>query len=392
MAAAPTILSEELNIPGFKLIRQLGEGGFATTYLFVDLKQEFASQVAVKVPKSKAEEEALISGDIISLASLGQVPNIARIYDVKRVSGRYLLFMEYVDGPLLRDVLQKKGRLALGQAIKYAIGVAEGLARAHENKRVHRDIKPDNIIIERSSDLPKILDFGIASSITAKGHFETSLGRHTKGYTPPEVLLQGRGDHRVDIFGLGVMLYEMLTGSQPYDEPDLNPYQVVQKMQKGQPRPLREIRPEIPLSVERTVLSAISPKESDRCPNMEAFITGLRPYPELKLAKDHLAAGSISRAELVLRSLMKRQPDDPEGYIALANLLNRVHRSAEAVKLLQKAVELDPANANTRLRLGMTLSLVGERDKARASLEKALEICNDPHAKKMIIATMKKTC
>jgi serine/threonine-protein kinase len=185
-----TIYRPHIFIEGFEYMRTLGVGGFASTHLFRDIKGQYGEFIAVKVPHDKEREEALIRGDIFSLPALRNCPYIAKILDVRCIKGRYVLLMEYVDGPLLRDLLGKTGsvaKLPIEKALKYAIHVAKGLDTAHLQQMVHRDIKPENIIINQSNDTAKILDFGIASLMGRKGHFKTSLRRYTAFYSPGEI-------------------------------------------------------------------------------------------------------------------------------------------------------------------------------------------------------------
>ena len=195
------------SLPGFRHIRTLGSGGFASTELYEDSKGRYGRYVVVKIPHNREREEDLILGDILLMARLESTPYIAKIHDIRRIDGRYVLIMEYVDGQSLRQTINeyKDGRgLPVDRAVKYGLHVACGLRVAHACRRVHRDIKPDNIIIDTATGNAKILDFGIASILGRDGVFETTFGHHTPIYSAPEILYTGKGDHRVDIFSLGV--------------------------------------------------------------------------------------------------------------------------------------------------------------------------------------------
>jgi len=382
-------MSGGIEIEGFQYVKTLGRGGFATTYLFSDLKNQYGRYVAVKVPHDKDREEPLIRGDIISLATLRDVPSIAKILDIKRVGDRYVLLMEYIQGPLLRHLLGLPGtgaRLSLEKALHYTFQVAKGLEAAQRRQMVHRDIKPENIIIEEKTDQAKILDFGMASLIGTKGFFETQYGGHTPFYTPAEVLVDFKGDHRVDIYSLGVTLYEMLTGTLPYFEPQMTLYRLIERMRKEKPVAPRNINPRIPLYVELAIMKAISYQPENRFQDMRSFIRALEPPPELKAAHDHLAIGSVRRAEHVLRALLERCPQDSRGYLALANLLNRCHKPAEAGLILNQAIELDPHDPVLHLRLGVTLLEMGKKNDALASLARAESHSTDKHTLKTISA------
>ena len=374
-----TVRRSQLIIEGFEFIRTLGVGGFATTHLFRDLNNQFGEYVAVKVPLDKEREYALVRGDMASLSRLKNNPYVVQYLDTVLVDERFALLMEYADGPLLRDLLGPLGnekRIPLEKALIYTIHVAKGLKAAHEEKLVHRDIKPENIIIDKVTDTAKILDFGIASLIGKKGEFKTQLGRHTPGYTPFEIL-QGTGDHRVDIYSLGITLYEMLTGKLPFES--------------GKTIPPREVNTEIPIYLEQAILKAISREPDDRFQDMEGFIRALEPPRELMAAKEHMAVGSVRRAEHILHALIDRCPQDPRGYMELANLLNISHRPAKAKEVLLKALDLDPKDVHLQMRMGATLLQLGEQKEAAKYLEKAAALCTDKRLRRQIKSLQLKT-
>lgn len=380
-----SVVSHGPEINGFKLVRQLGPpGGFGVTFLYEDLERRHASQVAVKVPLDKDRETALITGDIMSLAALADVPEVAHLLEVKLVGDRYVLFMEYVEGEMLRTVMSKSPVLPVEQALDYAARIADGLAQAHQRKLVHRDIKPENIIIEEATNAPKILDFGISSLMGERGCFHTMLGRHTPYYTPPEVLVHGRGDHRVDIFALGVTLYEMLTGVRPFYQRRATEYQIIKLMQVSRPTSPRQINPEIPLRVERALLKAIQPEAEQRFATMDDFRRALAPPAEIRLARQYLAARAYARAERLLRSLLDREPEEAQALDLLATTLNSCQRGREAAAVLDRLLDLDPGRHETHLKLGMTLASLGQIGQAQGHLRRAEELCPDQRKKKII--------
>ncbi len=373
-------------IDGFEFVRCLGRGGFATTYLYRDLEKKFGKYVAIKFPHNKSSEEALIQGDIFSLAMLRQHPNIVKIFGVMQVRGRYVLLMEYVEGPLLSELIGRPGtspKLTVDQSIRYVLDVAKGLAAAHKCKMVHRDIKPENIIIDQAKDTAKILDFGIASLVSDDGFFETVNVRCTPAYTPMEVVLYGKGDSSVDIYSLGMVLYRLVTGTLPFKGQDIMRHEV-------KPKPPISINPAIPRYLNQAIMSAINPDPHERCHSMEHFISLLDPPPEIEHAKRHLTAGSVKRAQQVLYSLIRRQPDDYRGYMAMATLHSRCQRYSEAVKNLRKAVELDPFEPNLHLNLGTLLLKLNQQNEAIKELETAKKLIRDPKKQKQIKLLLRK--
>lgn len=380
-------MSNGIEIKGFKYVRTLGTGGFATTYLYSDVEKKYGDFVAVKVPHDRAKEESLVKGDIPSLAQLNEEPFIARYIATISAGGRYALVMEYVEGILLRQLLGMPNtakRLPLEKALKYALQVAQGLDAAHNKKMVHRDIKPENIIIEQAGDTAKILDFGMASVMDRSGSFETEFGGHTRFYTPLEVLIHRRGDHRVDVFSLGMTLYEMLTGTLPYFTEGITEYKLIEWMNNSDPAPLRTKDPAIPLHLEKVIIKAISKRPEDRYQDMQTLIAALEPPRELTIANEMSAGGSIRKAEQTLRVLLSRCPDDSRGYMALANLLNRCHRQTEACDLIKQALEIDPEEPGIHLRLGATLMQLGRKQEAEDALSKAESLSRDKQLSRKI--------
>ncbi len=368
-----------LTLPGFKFIKRLGTGGFASTYLCKDLYQKFGDVIAVKIPHDKEKEVALVGGDVPALATLRGIPYIVEYLEIMCIEGRYVLIMEYVKGALLREILGKPGtgvKLAMEKALSYAMHVAKGLKAAHTRKMVHRDIKPENIIIDENTDRAKILDFGIASAIGSSGGFKTSMRRHTPAYTPYEVLYEGKGDHRVDIYALGVTLFEMLAGDLPYS--------------RGRMLRPREVNPKIPLYIEKIILKAIAADQEKRFQNIEEFIRALEPPMELEHARETISAGAFRKAEYILRSFIQKDPDDTRGYEALANLLSRCHRNEEAREYLTRLIALDPENANYHLRMGVTLMSLGQDSEATHYFKKADMLATDSRTKKQIARLLSK--
>jgi serine/threonine protein kinase len=380
MARGKTVLWEPIKIPGLKYVRKLGEGGFATTHLFADQTGQYGQYVAVKVPLDKEREEALILGDIVALCSLREVPGIVKILDIKRINDRYLLLMEYVDGVLLRELMdigESAGVIAVERALSYALQIARGLAAAHERQLVHRDIKPENIIIERSTGVAKILDFGIASGLGKRGSFKTVVGRYTPKYTPGEVIFEGKGDHRVDIYSLGVTLYEMLTGSFPCSEEKENYINELHLLREGKVVPPRERNPKIPLYVEQAILKAISYSPEERFQSMNELIMVLEPPQELEIARRNALGGAVRRAETVLRSLIERSPVDLRGHLALAKLLSRCCRFEEARDMIGHSLQNDPEVDELHLQMAMILVELGQKEKALEHLRRVESLTAD---------------
>ena len=199
----------------YEILEKIGVGGMAEVYKGKDhklnrfvavkvLKEEFRSNDAF-VKKFKEEAQAA--------AGLAH-PNIVNVYDVGDENGIYYIVMELVEGITLKEYIERKGRLTIKEATSIAIQVSAGLEVAHNNQIVHRDIKPQNIIISREGKV-KVTDFGIAKATTSQTTTSNAMG--SVHYASPEQARGGYVDHRSDIYSLGIVLYEMVTGRVPFD-------------------------------------------------------------------------------------------------------------------------------------------------------------------------------
>lgn len=199
----------------YEILEQVGRGGMAEVFKGKDHKLN--RFVAVKVLKEEfRENEAFVKKfkeEAQAAAGLAH-PNIVNVYDVGDENGIYYIVMELVEGITLKNYIERKGRLTIKEATSIAIQVSSGLAVAHGNHIVHRDIKPQNIIISREGKV-KVTDFGIAKATTSQTTTSNAMG--SVHYASPEQARGGYVDHRSDIYSLGVVLYEMVTGRVPFD-------------------------------------------------------------------------------------------------------------------------------------------------------------------------------
>jgi serine/threonine protein kinase len=246
----------------YKVLERLGSGGMALVYLCAHAHLQ--RRVALKVlPTSNAKDAEFLKRfyrEARAAAAL-EHPNIVRAYDVDQDQNKHFLVMEYVEGALLQELVQKSGPLSPERAAHYASQVATGLQHIHDSGLVHRDIKPENLIVDRTGTV-KILDLGLA-------RFQESEEILTRGiigtpdYLSPE---QCRDSHNVDIRGdiysLGGTLYFLLSGRQPFPEGS-----IAQKLtfhQTKQPRAIRADRPEIPAELEMVVAIMMAKDPADR--------------------------------------------------------------------------------------------------------------------------------
>ncbi|MCX6080994.1 MAG: serine/threonine-protein kinase [Chloroflexi bacterium] len=269
--------SSDLYHERYQILEQLGEGGMATVYKAYDLRLE--REVAIKVirrgafpPEQLQNILARFEREAKSLARLSH-PNIVKIHDFGEHDGSPYLVMEYLPGGTLKSSLGQP--IPWQDALRRLIPIARGLAFAHERGIIHRDVKPANIIISESGE-PMLTDFGIAKllekedsqTLTASG-----VGIGTPEYMAPEQGIGQAVDARVDIYSLGVVLYEMLTGCRPYTAD--TPMAVVLK-QISDPLPSPRIYvPDLPESVEYILVRAMAKKPEDRFENMGALCKAL---------------------------------------------------------------------------------------------------------------------
>ena len=255
----------------YVVVRHIGEGGTATVYLAEDLRHQ--RQVAIKV--LRPEKAALLGAERflkeIRLTANLQHPNILPLHDSGEADSLLYYVMPYVEGESLRARLDREGCLDLELAVEIARDVASALAYAHERGIVHRDIKPDNILLYAGQAM--VTDFGIALAfadaererLTATG---ISIG--TPEYMSPEQAAGDRDiDSRTDVYALGVLLYEMLTGSPPFTGPTTRA--VVAKILTREAEPIRSLRPTVPAQIEAAVAVAMAKEPADRFASVNEF-------------------------------------------------------------------------------------------------------------------------
>lgn len=257
----------------YEIIELIGRGGMAYVYKAKDRKLN--RYVAVKVLREEyTENEQFIKKfDRESQAAAGlSHPNIVSVYDVGVEGDIYYIIMEYVDGITLKQYLNKKGHLDYKEATRFIIDVAAALKCAHEHKIIHRDIKPHNILLTRDL-VPKVADFGIARAITSSTVTMTNQTMGSVHYISPEQARGGFVDERSDLYSLGIMYYELLTGQLPFDEE--NTVTIAIKHIQEDLVPPKEIMPDIPASVNDVVVKLTHKKPEDRYQNMDELIDDL---------------------------------------------------------------------------------------------------------------------
>lgn len=246
----------------YRLKEKIGSGGMADVYLADD--QLLGREVAVKVLHAQyAADPAFIQRfrqEAQSAANLNH-PNIVNIYDWGNEGELYYIVMEYVEGRDLKEILRSDGRLLPERAAEIAAEVSAALQFAHRRNLVHRDIKSHNIFITSIGQV-KVMDFGIAREGNGGGITQTGMVMGTPQYISPEQAQGLAVDGRSDIYSLGVVLYEMLTGKVPFDDP--NPVTITYKQVREDPVPPSVIDPEVPATLEAIVMKAMAKNPANR--------------------------------------------------------------------------------------------------------------------------------
>ena len=256
----------------YEILEKVGTGGMADVYKSKD--HTLNRFVAVKVLKQEFSENANFVSKfrVEAQAAAGLMhPNIVNVYDVGEEKGIYYIVMELVDGITLKNYIGKKGKLGYKEAVTIALQVSMGLEAAHRNHIIHRDIKPQNIIISREGKV-KVTDFGIAKAATSDTITSNVMG--SVHYTSPEQARGGFSDEKSDVYSLGVTLYEMLTGEVPFDGESTVAI-AIRHIQEPMPSP-RKLNPDIPYSVDQIVLKCCEKSPDRRYQNMQELASDLK--------------------------------------------------------------------------------------------------------------------
>ncbi len=259
----------------YEILEEIGKGGMAHVYKSRD--KSLNRLVAVKVLKEdyKDDKEFVrrFNVEAQAVASLSN-PHIVSIYDVGCENGMHYIVMEYIEGETLKEYIDRVGVLPWREAANYSIQICEGIEEAHNNSVIHRDIKPQNIIMA-SDGVLKVTDFGIARASTQATM--TMANNNTIGtahYLSPEQARGGYTDERTDIYSMGVVMYEMLTGQLPFD--DNSPVAIAIKHLQETATPITDINPDVPNALEQIVMKAMSKEQDSRYSSITDMISDIK--------------------------------------------------------------------------------------------------------------------
>ncbi|NLB77551.1 MAG: serine/threonine protein kinase, partial [Clostridiaceae bacterium] len=246
----------------YEILSEVGSGGMAKVYRAKD--RYLQRVVAIKLLKEELREDSdflkRFDTEAQAAASLTH-PNIVQIYDVGVDNNRYYIVMEFVDGITLKEYIESKGSLDWKETIDISIQIASGLSKAHSRNIIHRDIKPTNIIMT-SEGVPKVADFGIARSVSSQTDTMIIDTIGSVHYSPPEQARGGYTDEQSDIYSIGVTMFEMVTGTLPFEGE--TPVAVALKHIQDIPPVPSSIKHGIPHALDDIILTAMEKSRRDR--------------------------------------------------------------------------------------------------------------------------------
>ena len=275
----------------FQIIDELGQGGMGKVYRALDKKLN--EEVALKLIKPEiASDKKVIERfrNELKIARKIVHKNVGRMYELMEDESAHYITMEYVPGEDLKSFIRRSGQLAVGTSLRIIQQVAEGLAEAHRLRVVHRDLKPSNVMIDKEGSA-RIMDFGIARSLRAEAFTREGVAVGTPAYMSPE---QARGedlDHRTDIWSLGVVLYEMLTGQLPFK--GKNEQALIHSILSDDPEPVTGLRSEATQELGRILEKALAKNPDKRYSNIDEMLADIRSVEKEHETKEVKAKVSL---------------------------------------------------------------------------------------------------
>lgn len=277
-----TLHTDEL-LDHYRIEKLIARSGMASIYRAVDTRND--RTVAIKVPHPEMEADPVLFDRFHREEEIGKNmdhPGVMRVFGDEDRSQLYMV-MEWVDGRLLRQVINEQRPLPHDRAVKLIVRILDALQYIHEHGVVHRDMKPENVMVDDQDNI-KLIDFGIASNQGSRRLTFAKLSQTmgTPDYISPEQVRGGRGDARSDIYAVGVMLYEMLTGQVPFSGP--NPFVVMNDRLLNNPTPPREINPAITPQMQEIIYRALEREPKNRYQHAREFAHDLEQPEEVGVA------------------------------------------------------------------------------------------------------------
>lgn len=384
----------------FRILKRLGGGSFGETYLVEVLDRKLRNDcgeqfIVIKKPHDKGKEKALINELIMNAVLHTQLLNvqqsstnsIVRYLGFDLFQDFYGMLMEYIEGGSLRGILGDVGSqnpLPIEQALDITERICEGLMEIHKFHIIHRDIKPENILLCKRDGSVKIADLGIARILESEQLAKTFAG--TPYYMPKEIIKGEGAGFYSDIYSLGIVIYEMLTGELPFS--GRTSYEVEHKICTGSPKQPKEINPEINDKMNRIILKAIEKEPNKRYQTAESLLKAIESYRKGKdeyedeidkhifETQELFISGKYKalEAEKKLKELIDKYPQSPKSYIGLGEFYNRCQRYHDAIRAFNKAIELNPSFALAYRDIALSLCAISQKSDAIASMKKALKL------------------
>lgn len=292
-------MAEEFLLDRYEILDRLGKGGFGEVFKAFDSKM--GRVVAIKRMDASRKASSRALSEARAAAKLNH-PNVVTVYELEKDPHYYYLTMEFIEGVSLAEIFEVKPQLSLEESVDIAIQIAEALEVAHLKGVIHRDIKPENIMVTKDGEV-KVTDFGIAhlasSTLTKEGDI---LG--TFAYMSPEQARGGRIDGKTDIFSLGVVLYQMLTGEAPFQA--ATPGGIVFKVLNLEPQPIHELNPSALPELEELVFESLEKERKDRLPDATRFYQRLETFREEKVSSKRVLRPlyKLAKSRLTLEEVM----------------------------------------------------------------------------------------
>jgi serine/threonine-protein kinase len=378
----------------FRVIRQLGSGAFGRTFLVSDSSKS-NEEVVIKVPHDKQKEESLITelmnAGALSASLTGMShPNICKCLGFGKFEGLYVMILEYIPGKDLRKIIGPmqitRPPMPSKRATEIVTNVCAGLAVAHKVNLLHRDIKPDNILIHENDDSPKILDFGISKIMQSSGIGSgTVVG--TFPYMAPEALT-GHSSMASDTWSLTVTLYEMITGRLPFWDENL--FVLKQKIDTETPLSPRQVNPAVDERLSALVMRGLSKDPKERFHTAQSMLDALVQTTqsiadtqnsleldlEMPKLREALQSGREADAEQQARKLLERMRRQPKLYMFIGEACNRRQQYLHAEKIVRQGIQECPDHAGLYFYLAPALWNQGgsKQQEAVAALERAVEL------------------
>ena len=319
----------------YQIIKSIGEGGMANVYLAYDTILD--RNVAVKVLRGDlATDEKFVrrfQREALSASSLSH-PNIVEVYDVGEDNGNYYIVMEYIEGKQLKQLLKKREALTLTEVIDIMLQITDGMSIAHDAYIIHRDIKPQNIMIQ-DNGVVKITDFGIAMAMNSTQLTQTNSVMGSVHYLPPEQASGKSATLQSDIYSMGILMYELLTGKLPYKGD--NAVEIALKHLKEPFPHIREILPDLPQSVENIILKATAKNPKNRYLDAREMNQDLKTCLDDSRVNEELITFKYPEGDneaAISKALKKKNVEDENGEIIAKPVVDENKRDNRIVLIL----------------------------------------------------------